>query len=93
MHPPAALAPSFCGINSISFRGGGPRLAKVPGRGVYPLAPAGPPHLSLEPRQHLRCRVSERGPSVVISFHARIFADGRGARTLIVQCNLNTNGR
>lgn len=93
MRAPAALAPSFRGINSIPFRSGGPRLAKVPGRGLTALAPAGLPHLAPEPRQHLRCRVAERGPSVVISFHAGIFAAAAGARTLIVQRDINANGR
>lgn len=93
MRPPAVRAPSFRGINAIPFRDGGPRLAKAPGRGVDPLAPAGLPHLALELRQHLRCRVAERGPSVVISFHAAIVVDAAGARTFGLPARANANAR
>lgn len=89
----AVLASSFRSINPIPFRSGGPRLAKVPGRGLTAIAPAGLPHLALELRQHLRCRVAERGPSVVISFHAAIVVDAAGARTFGVPARANANAR
>jgi len=91
--PIAAISPSFRGARAIPFRGGGPRLAKVPGQGLTAIAPAGLPHLARELRQHLRCRVAERGPSVVISFHAAIVVDAAGARTFGSPANANANAR